>query len=115
MSYSGPTLESLQDEWLDPQCMAALGDAIQYKPAGGSFAPLRAYVDYGEALREIETGKIIDQEIGVEMLMADAAEKPSGACRVMLGRLPGLIFKPVNVMIGRSGTHWAFGVVRVNG
>lgn len=115
MAYTGPTLESLQDEWLDPQCMAALGDSVSYQPQGGGATPLKAYVDFGEALRDIETGTIVDQEISVEMRMADVPVRPNSACRLTFARIPGVTFKPINVMIGSSGTHWKFGVARTNG
>jgi len=114
MTYSGPRLEDMQDDDLDEVCMSALGDSIQYKVEGGAYAPFSAYVDYGEALRDIETGKAIEQDITVQMLKSDLAARPRGADRLTLGRLAGRTFKPVNIRSDRSGTHWEFEVVTVD-
>lgn len=114
MTYAGPTLEDMQDAALDAVCMAALGDSIEYKPAGGQFATLRAYVEYPEAIRSIETGQIVEQEIVVEVLRSDVPVRPSGACLVRLGRYQGATFKPVNIRLDRSGSHWQFEVVQVH-
>ena len=114
MTYAGPTLEDMQDDGLDAVCMAALGDSIEYQPVGGAFAPLRAYVEYPEAIRSIETGQIVEQDIVVEVLRSDVPVRPSGICRVRLGRYQGATFKPVNVRLDRSGAHWQFEVVQIN-
>lgn len=113
MSYTGPNIEDHQDE-LDATCMAALGDSVQWKPEGGNYASLKAYVDYGEALRDIQTGQVIEQDITVDILVSDLSARPSSGCRIKLGRLTGLVFRPVNVRRDRSGTHWQFNVEKVN-
>jgi hypothetical protein len=114
MTYRGPTLEDLQDDILDATCMAALGDSIRYKPAGGSYFSIRAYVEYPEAIRDIETGSVIEQDITVDVLMTDVPARPSSACRVRLGRMAGLTFKPINIRRDRSGSHWQFDLEKVN-
>lgn len=110
MTYTGPRLEDLEAELLNEQCMAGLGDAVWYKPAAGVYADLRGYVDYGEALRDLENGKVIEQDITVQMLKTDVPVRPSGQCRITLSRIPESIFKPVNVRSDRSGSHWEFEV-----
>lgn len=113
MTYTGPTLESLDGD-LDQITMAALGDSVRYMPEGGAFSALRGYVDFGEALRDIETGKVIEQDITVQLLISDAPDRPNGRCRIRIIRLPDLTFKPVNVRTNRSGTHWEFEVARTD-
>lgn len=113
MTYSGPTLEDLTDEVLDATCMAALGDSVEYASNGSTFTAYRAYVDYGEALRDLQTGQVIEQDITVEMLVSDIA-RPTSTARITLGRLSGLTFRPVNIRRDNSGTHWQFNVEKVS-
>lgn len=75
-------------------------------------APMRGYVDYADALRDMETGRIVEQDISVEVLIADVPTKPNGNCRVILGKIPGLTFKPINVRRDKGGAHWQFEVSR---
>jgi hypothetical protein len=72
--------------------------------------PLKAYVDYADAMRSLETGQVIEQDITVEVLIADVPVRPNASCRVILGRIPGKVMKPINVRRDRSGTHWQFEV-----
>jgi hypothetical protein len=111
---TGPRLEDMQDDDLDAACMAALGDTIRYKPVGGAYRTLSAYVSYADAIRDIETGQMIAQDITVDMLIADVPVKPSGQCRLTLARLSGLTFRPINVRRDNAGTHWQFEVEKVN-
>jgi hypothetical protein len=113
MTYTGPRLSDLQAD-LDQTCMAALGDTVRYRPAGGAFADKRAYIDYPETLFSPETGTMIAQDIMVDILKADVPTKPTGSCRITLGALPGKLFKPVNVRSDKSGTHWQFEVVETD-
>lgn len=113
MTYTGPDLESIMGD-LDGTCMAVLGDSVRYRPAGGVFADRKGYVEYPEALRDLENGRAIEQDIMVQLLKADVPAKPGSQCRITLGRLPGMLFKPVNVRSDRSGTHWEFEVVSVD-
>jgi len=113
MAYSGPRLEDVEAELLNEPCMAALGDAVRYKPAAGAFTDFSAYVDYGEALRDLETGKAIEQDITVQILKSDVPVKPNSQCRITLGRVPDQTFKPINVRSDRSGAHWEFEVALV--
>lgn len=115
MTYSGPVLEDLEAS-LDEACMAGLGDGIGYKAVGAStFAAMRAYVEYGELARSLDGGQAIEQDIRVEVLCSQVPARPSDAVRITLGKLPGKVFKPINVGLTDSGTHWAFEVKRVNG
>ena len=108
------TLEDLQGAFLDAPCMAELGDTIGYKAVGATvFKPMHAYVDYGDALRSIDGGQIIDQDISLEALRSDIPVKPSAACRLTLARIPGKTFKPINVRSDPSGRSWLFEVVQV--
>lgn len=113
MTYLPPALEDIAGASLDVPVMATLGDSIQYQAAGGAFVPLRAYVDYADALRDVSTATIIDQDISVEMLVSDLAAKPADADRITLGKLPGLTFKPINVRRSSGGAHWQFEVRQV--
>ena len=109
------TLEDLQGEFLDAPCMAHLGDSIGYKAVGSTrYVPMHAYVDYGDALRSIDGGQIIDQDISLEALRSDIAVKPSSDCRLTLARIPGKTFKPINVRSDPSGRAWLFEVKAVN-
>lgn len=115
MSYTGPVLEDVE-AILDEVCMAGLGDGIGYKAAGAAtFTPMRAYVEYGELARSLDGGQAIEQNIRVEVLCSQVPARPGAAVRITLGKLPGKTFKPVNVGLTDSGTHWAFEVERVNG
>lgn len=115
MSYTGPVLEDVEAT-LDEACMAGLGDGIGYKASGAAtFTPMRAYVEYGELARSFDGGQAIAQDIKVELLRSQVPARPTAAVRITLGKLPGLTFRPVNVGLANSGTHWAFEVERVNG
>lgn len=113
MAYTGPTLESLQSG-MDADCMAALGDSVRYMPEGDGFSSFKAYVEFNEAVQDVETGKVVEQDITVQMLMTDVPDRPNGRCRIRLGRLPGLTFKPVNVRVDKTGTHWEFEVAKTD-
>lgn len=114
MGYTGPRLEDMQDDDLDRACMDGLGDGIQYRAEGGDYSPFSAYVDYGEALRDLETGKKIEQDITVQMLKSDLAFRPTARDRVTLNRVPGKTYRPINIRSDRSGTHWEFEVASVD-
>lgn len=105
-----PTLEDLEDE-LVAQTDAILGDTISYKPKGGAFADTKARVEYGEALRDITTGMVIEQEIRVILSKAQVATRPDSQCRMILPKVAGQTFKPVNV--ANIGLDWSMGVERV--
>lgn len=107
-----PTLESLEGR-MDDACMSILGDSIAYTPVAGAVVT-RGYVDYRDALREIETGQVIAQDITVGILIAAAPARPTTPCRITLAKAPGFTFKPVNVRRDQSGTHWEFELDKVN-
>jgi hypothetical protein len=89
---------------------AALGDALAYKPAGGDYAPIRGFVDYGEALRDLGSGAVIDTDITVTVSKRQVAAEPTAAARLVLPKLPGDAFRPFNVR--DMGDDWRFAVKR---
>ena len=107
------TLEDLE-AGMDAACMAALGDSITFRPAGGSVLPLSAYVDFEELARSLDGGQAIEQAMTVQILCSDLPARPTGSDRVTLGKVPGKTFKPINVTRDKSGTHWAFDLQAVN-
>jgi hypothetical protein len=108
-----PTLDSMT-ELLDETSRDVLGETIQYKPSGGSYAGLGAHVDYGEATERFEAAQIVTQAIRVSLMKADVPAKPGSAVRVQLAKLAGLTFKPVNVASDSAGTHWEFDLETVS-
>lgn len=113
MTYAGPTLEDM-DAIHNRACMDRLGDSIAYQPLGGTFAPARGYVEFGDQVRDLQTGQVIAQDITVEMMCEDTPVRPSGACRITINKLPGQMFRPINVRLGDDGGHWKFEVERMN-
>lgn len=112
---TAPTLEDIEAGFLDAPCMAVLGDTIQYRPAGrATFATIRGYVEHAEALRDIGTGQVIEQDVTVDVLKSDVPVRPSALCRVRLPKVAGTTFKPANVRSDASGTHWQFEIVKTN-
>lgn len=108
-------LEDMEGAFMDGPCMEYLGDSIAYKTAAASsFTEMHAYVDYRDMARSFDGAQAIEQDIGVQLLKSDVPQKPSGACRITLGKLAGLTFKPVNVRSDTSGNYWEFEVVKVN-
>lgn len=107
-------LEDLQGSFMDEPCMDTLGDTIRFKPDGGAWATIHAYVDFSEQGRTIEAGMVVEQNMLVTVLMRDVPVKPNANCRVTLRAVPGQTFKPANVARDASGTHWIFELVRVN-
>lgn len=109
-----PNLEDIGDDFLDRRVMDSLGDSMSYAAPGGVFSPIRGFVDFGEQERDLETGKIIAQEIAVEVLRADVPVRPSSASRVIIKQYGTQTFKPVNVRLSEDGRHWLFEVEKVN-
>lgn len=109
-----PRLEDIEDSFLNRKVMDSLGDSISYKPLGGSYAPIRGYVDFGEQERDLETGKIIAQEISVEVMRADVPVRPSATSRLTITQYGAQIFRPVNVRLSEDGRHWLFEVEKVS-
>lgn len=109
-----PALEDLEDEFLNRACMDVLGDSIEFQLAGGSFTAKKAFGDFTEALRDMATGTVIDQDITLQMLIVDLPRRPIEADRLRIARVPGLTFKPFNVRRSQDGSHWEFEVKKVN-
>lgn len=108
------TLEELESG-MDASCMSILGDSITYRPVSGPAKSIKAYVSFEELARALEVGQAIQQAMTCEVQRSDVAVRPSDACRITLAKVPGKTFKPVNVSLDRSGTHWLFELVKVNG
>jgi hypothetical protein len=107
------SLEDLEPE-MDVLCMSILGDRITYRPVSGPTLSLKAYVNYEDVARSLDIGRAIEQAMTVELLRSDAPVRPADGCRITLARLPGKTYKPVNVTLGVSGTHWVFELKAVN-
>lgn len=114
MTYTGPRLEDLQDLF-GVQCADILGDSLTYTAPGGSPMPIRGYVDFGDQVQDLETGKIIAQDIMVEVPIAVVPTRPTGLARITISAIPDATFKPVNVARSDDGHHWRFNVEKVNG
>lgn len=108
-----PSLEDLEGEWLDRPVMDALGDSIQFQLAGGSFVPMKAFGEFAEAIRDMSTGRVIDQDITLQILIEDLPRRPISSDRVRIARVPGATFKPTNVRRDQSGVHWEFELEKV--
>lgn len=109
-----PALEDLEAEWLDRPVMDALGDSIEFQLAGGTFTAKKAFGEFAEALRDMATGNVIDQDITLQMLIVDLPRRPISSDRVRIARVPGTTFKPTNVRRSRDGKHWEFELEKVN-
>lgn len=108
------TLEDMEGAFLDAPCMAGLGDSITYKAVVGGWNPFLAYVDFAEGQRGMSVSDAVSQDISVQIMRSDIPVRPSDACRIKFGKIPGKIYKPVNVRLSTSGTYWEFEVVKVN-
>ncbi len=110
-----PRLEDVQGEFLDKPCIDFLGDSLTYKADGASsFAPISGFVDFSDQPQDIGNGQIIAQDISVEILIADFPVRPNANCRITIGRIPGLTFKPINIGRDKSGAHWSFNLEKVH-
>ena len=114
MTYTGPRLEDLQDLF-GGTCAEILGDSLTYQAPGGSPLSIRGYVDFGDQMQDLETGKVIAQDILVEVPMVTVPTRPTSLSRVTIAAIPGLTFKPVNVERSDDGLHWRFQLSQVNG
>ncbi|WP_333837935.1 hypothetical protein [Novosphingobium sp.] len=90
-----------------------LGDGLFYAAPGGQRLPMRGYVDFGEQQQDIQTGKVIAQDIRVELPIATCPARPTGLARLTINALPGLVFKPIDIVRSEDGRHWAFNLEKV--
>lgn len=96
-------------------CDTLVGDTLSYRATGAAaFVSLKGYVDYADALRSIDTGQVIEQDIAVELRKALAGERPGNGTRMQLAKLPGKTFRPINVRSSSDGDYWLFEVQQVN-
>lgn len=109
-----PALEDLEGSFLDEPCMNILGDTIQFKPSGGAYASLKAYVDYRDMAKGFESGQAIVQDMTAQILISSVGARPTGSDRITLPKISGKYFKPVNVRRDESGTHWEFELEEVS-
>jgi len=109
-----PALEDLEDQFLNRTCMDVLGDSLEFKLAGGSYVPMKAYGDFADAIRDLSTGTVISQDISLQMLATDLPRRPIESDRVRISRLGASIYKPTNVRRSQDGKHWEFELVKVN-
>lgn len=91
-----------------------LGETIEYKADGGSYADTGAHVDYGDTDRSLGSAQVIAQDISVSVLKADVPIKPGRDCRVKLAKRAGIIFRPINVGTSNSGLDWEFALETVS-
>lgn len=105
-----PSLEDYTDRLIDATD-EVVADTIGYRPSGGDWTTKKAHVDYGEALRDISTGRVIDNAITVVISKRQVANKPNGNTRLTLPKLPGMEFKAVNPL--DQGDDWLCEVERV--
>ena len=107
-----PTLEDMEAE-LGAACMSVLGNTIQYRPVGGAWAEMKAYVDYSDEDLQVGQGELVAQAITVEVLKSDVLAKPTKDSRVQLAKRPAETFRPVNVRSDESGDYWVFELEKV--
>lgn len=107
-----PNLADFTDR-LDHACRDWLGEVIEYAANGTAFADKRGHVDYRDMVKAMEIAQAIAQDITVSLLRADVAAKPAATARLRLSRHSGKTFKPLNVRLDESGTHWEFEVQEV--
>lgn len=103
-----PTLEDVFPTLLGADTI--LGDTISLGVDGGAFVPKKAFVDYGEMLRDVETGRVTEQDIRVEISKAACPARPDADTRILLPNLPNVSFRAVNV--SDLGDDWRFEVKR---
>lgn len=113
MTWTGPRLEDMLDD-LATSSADILGDGLFYTPAGGVAVPMRGYVDFGDQEQDMQTGKVIAQDIRVELPIVSCPVRPTSACRLTINTVPGQTFRPVNVERSDDGRHWAFNVEKVS-
>jgi hypothetical protein len=103
-----PRLEDL-DRRLDRTTTDILGDTIRYKPASSpAYTAIAAFLDYRGMEVSFSGAEVVAQDIKVSVLKADVPAKPNGEVRVILPKIPGRTFKPLNVDDDESGTSWVF-------
>lgn len=103
-----PDFEDLTDR-LFATCEEAVGDSIQIKIGGAPSRGIKATVDYGEALRDFGSGKVIDNEITISILKSIVPAKPENAS-VTLPKVPATEFTLINVR--DMGREWLCEVKR---
>lgn len=108
------TLEDMQGALLNGPCMAILGDTLKYRPAGGAWLTFKAYVDHRDNQTSLDGSQVMAQDILVQARKADIPVKPGSGARVTLPKVPGKLFKPINVGSDVSGDHWEFSLQAVN-
>lgn len=98
-------LESISDR-MESDINDRVGERITYIPDGGGPIYPKAHVFYGDAQQDIGAGQAIEQDITVHIRKFSLPHMPRSADRIMLGRRPGVTFRPVNPSTDNSGFDW---------
>lgn len=101
------------EDWtpmLDRLCADVVGETISYSLDGSVFEPVKAHVDYKDAIKAMEMAQAIEQDIAIAFLKVDVMAKPTGKARIRLSKAPGRLFRPINVRSDAAGTEWNFEV-----
>lgn len=87
-------------------CDDTVGEAIVYVLAGGTILSINATVDYGDGVRNIGAGQMIDQEMMVEIRKSLLPAEPSSTERMQFPKRPGLTYRPGTVKTDTTGHYW---------
>lgn len=100
----------------DPVISKTVMEPISYALDGSTFSDVDADVDYRDMLRAIDIAQVIEQDMLVQIFVADLAEKPASTHRIILPKISPLIkFMPINARRDQSGDLWEFELKRANG
>lgn len=98
---------------LDREVVAALGDTIDYTPAGGTRRTIVAFVNHEEVRTQGGGIGVVGQDISVEAFMDAVPTVPVDGDRFYLPKYAGITFKPINGRLNAAGTGWLFELKRV--
>ena len=102
-----PTLEDCEVQ-MERLCVDVLGDSAIYTPDGAASATIKVFANFREASRAFDGAQAIEQNMMIQVLVADITSKPVGGDRIALPKIPGKIFKPIGVSRDDSGAYWEF-------
>ena len=107
-----PNLDDLTDQ-LDATVSAYLDELISYQLPPAAAVDLRADVNYREHQRDLGGVAAMEQDMMVRLRTSLVAEKPNSNVRIQLTKRPGKTYKPANVGLDDSGTHYEFELAEV--
>lgn len=103
--------ETLRGGVID-DCDGILGDTIRYRPRGTAhYRDVLGYVECRDAIVDISSGALIDQNHMVRVARKNLTAKPVREDRLILPQFPGTAFCPINAV--DDGDDWLFEVKRV--